>query len=333
MKALRSDVAVIGGGPAGMAAALSASKAGARVALIDRNRRLGGILNQCIHDGFGLFRFGKLMTGPEYAEAFADEIEADDGIETSLDTMAIDVSSGKRITCVSRNGMYCVESGAVVFATGCRERTRGAIGIPGTRPSGIYTAGTAQHLMNVCNIRVGRKAVILGSGDVGLIMARRLALSGVEVVCVLEKEAKCGGLPRNVYQCVEDYGIPLYMSRTVTEIRGRKRLESVVAADVDDKGAPMPGSEREIACDTLILSVGLIPENELAGKAGVELAPETNGMKANGRLETSVPGMFGCGNALHVNDLVDNVSGEGELAGKWAAAHAAHSGRMCAFFE
>jgi NADPH-dependent 2,4-dienoyl-CoA reductase/sulfur reductase-like enzyme len=324
MKALWSDVAVIGGGPAGMAAALSASKAGARVALIDRNRCLGGILNQCIHDGFGLFRFGKLMTGPEYAGAFADEIEADVGIETLLDTMAIDVSSGKRITCVSRNGMYCVESGAVVFATGCRERTRGAIGIPGTRPSGIYTAGTAQHLMNVCNIRVGRKAVILGSGDVGLIMARRLVLSGVEVACVLEKEAKCGGLPRNVYQCVEDYGIPLYMSRTVTEIRGRKRLESVVAADVDDKGAPVSGSEREIACDTLILSVGLIPENELAGKAGVELAPETNGMKAGDHLETSVPGMFGCGNALHVNDLVDNVSGEGELAGKWAAAYAAH---------
>jgi thioredoxin reductase len=271
------------------------------------------------------------MTGPEYAEAFVRDINADAGIETFLDTMAIDVSSGKRITCVSRNGMCRVEAGAVVFATGCRERTRGAIAIPGARPSGIYTAGTAQYLTNVRNIGVGKKAVILGSGDVGLIMARRLVLSGVEVVCVLEKEAKCGGLPRNVYQCVEDYGIPLYMSRTVTEIRGRKRLESVVAADVDEKGMLMPGSEREIACDTLILSVGLIPENELAGKSGVELAPETNGMKANDQLETNVPGMFGCGNALHVNDLVDNVSDEGERAGKWAAAHAARAHR--AFFE
>jgi sarcosine oxidase subunit alpha len=321
MKIVQSDVTVIGGGPAGMAAALYASKAGARVALIDRNRYLGGILNQCIHDGFGLFRFGKLMTGPEYAELFVDEIKADAGIETILDTMVTDVSSSKRVTCVSRNGVQRVESGAVVFATGCRERTRGAIALPGTRPSGIYTAGTAQYLMNICNISVGRKAVILGSGDVGLIMARRLMLSGVEVVCVLEKEAKYGGLPRNVYQCLEDYRIPLYLRRTIIEIRGRKRLESVMAADVDDTGTPISGSEREIPCDTLILSVGLIPENELASKAGVDLIPETNGMKVNERLETNVAGMFGCGNALHVNDLVDKVSDEGECAGKWAAAH------------
>lgn len=310
-----------------MAAALSASKAGVQVALIDRNRYLGGILNQCIHDGFGLFRFGELMTGPEYAEIFADEIKADAGIETILDTMVTGVS-GKRVTCVSRDGVYYIESGAVVFATGCRERTRGAIAIPGTRPSGIYTAGTAQYLMNVCNIGVGRKAVILGSGDIGLIMARRLMLSGVDVVCVLEKEAKYGGLPRNVYQCLEDYGIPLYLRRTITEIRGRKRLESVVASDVDDKGIPVTGSEREIPCDTLILSVGLIPENELAGKAGVELIPETNGMKADERLETNISGMFGCGNALHVNDLVDKVSDEGDIAGKWAATYAGAYGRI-----
>jgi sarcosine oxidase subunit alpha len=262
------------------------------------------------------------MTGPEYAEVFAEEVRTDANIEVLLDTMVIGVSPDKLITCVSRNGVFSLESGAVIFATGCRERTRGAIAIPGTRPAGIYTAGVVQYLMDVCNVTVGRRAVILGSGDIGLIMARRLVLSGIEVVCVLEKQPQCTGLPRNVYQCLEDYDIPLYLNRTVTEICGNEHLESVVASDVDLNGNPIEGSEQVIPCDTLILSVGLIPENELAYKAGVELIPETNGMKANERFETSVSGMFGCGNALRVNDLVDKVSDEGDNAGKWAAEHA-----------
>jgi NADPH-dependent 2,4-dienoyl-CoA reductase/sulfur reductase-like enzyme len=322
MKALRARVAVVGGGPAGMAAALAASREGAGVLVIERDPCLGGILNQCIHDGFGLFRFGKLLSGPEYAELFAKRIENDKNITVLSGAAVTKVTPGRRVYCVSREGLFCCEAGAVVFATGCRERTRGAIAIPGTRPAGIYTAGAAQYLVNAGNVAVGKRAVILGSGDIGLIMARRLALSGVEVVCVLEKLPYCGGLPRNVYQCLEDYGIPLYLSRTVTEIRGSRRLEGVAVSGLDSRGNPVPGSEYEIPCDTLILSVGLIPENEIASQLGAALLPETNGLVVDSRTETSVPGIFACGNAVYVNDLADNVSDEGERAGRWAAARA-----------
>jgi NADPH-dependent 2,4-dienoyl-CoA reductase/sulfur reductase-like enzyme len=314
-----------------MAAALAASREGASVLLIDRNVFLGGILNQCIHDGFGLFRFGKQLTGPEYSEIFSKQIEEDANIAVLLDAMVtrvmpVEVSEvtgrGFRVGCVSREGIVSCEAGAVVFATGCRERTRGAIAVPGTRPAGIYTAGVAQYLINVQNISIGRRAVILGSGDVGLIMARRLTLCGVEVVCVLEKLPQCSGLPRNVYQCLEDYGIPLYLKGTVAEIRGGRHIESVVVSPVDDKGRFLADNRYEIQCDILILSVGLIPENEIASQAGVELIPATNGVRVNSRMESSVPGIFACGNAEHVNDLVDKVSDEAEVAGKWAAEFA-----------
>jgi NADPH-dependent 2,4-dienoyl-CoA reductase/sulfur reductase-like enzyme len=322
MKALCADVTVIGGGPAGMAAALSASREGARVLVIERNLFLGGILNQCIHDGFGLSRFGELLSGPEYAGIFAQEIRADKNITVMAGAMALGADSRRQVYGVSRGGRFSCRSGAVIFATGCRERTRGAIAIPGTRPAGIYTAGVVQQLINVNNVAVGKRAVILGSGDIGLIMARRLTLSGVDVICVLEKLPYCSGLPRNVYQCLEDYGIPLYLSRTVTEIRGSRRLESVVVSSLDSRGVPVPGSEYEIPCDTLILSVGLIPENEIVSQMGAALLPDTNGVWVDSRMETSIPGVFACGNAVYVNDLVDNVSEEGELAGKWAAARA-----------
>jgi NADPH-dependent 2,4-dienoyl-CoA reductase/sulfur reductase-like enzyme len=322
MNTAHTDVAIIGGGPAGMAAALSASKIGAKVLLIDRNVFLGGILNQCIHDGFGLLRFGQLLSGPEYADIFAQQITEDANITVSLRTMVTKITPEKQIYCVSRKGISCYDANAVVFSTGCRERTRGAIAVPGTRPAGIYTAGVAQYLMNVQNIAIGTRAVILGSGDVGLIMARRLSLSGVEVVCVLEKLPKCSGLPRNVYQCLEDYGIPLYLKRTITDIRGSRHIESVVVSSVDENGSFLQGSEYEISCDVLILSVGLIPENEIASKAGVELVSATNGVRVNEHFETSVSGMFACGNAEHVNDLVDRVSDEGEVAGRWAAISA-----------
>ena len=305
-----------------MAAALAASREGAKVLLIDRNKFLGGILNQCIHDGFGLIRFKKSYTGPEYAGIFISQINEDKNIEVILDTMVTQIGSGKRIYGISRNGVFCEDAGAIVFATGCRERTRGAIIIPGARPAGIYTAGVAQYLINISNIAVGRKAVILGSGDVGLIMARRLVLSGVEVCCVLEKLPYCSGLPRNRYQCLEDYNIPLYLSHTVTGIIGNKRLEKLKVAGVDDGGKAIPGTEYEIACDTLILSVGLIPENEVIRQLDVTFQPETNSIMVNQHFETSHPGVFLCGNSLHVSDLVDNVSEEGEIAGKWAAFHA-----------
>ena len=322
MKALCAGVTIIGGGPAGMAAALAASREGARVLVIARSLFLGGILNQCIHDGFGLSRFGELLSGPEYAGIFEKEIRADKNITVMPGTMVLGADSRRRVYGVSREGRFSCRSGAVVFATGCRERTRGAVAIPGTRPAGVYTAGVVQQLINVNNVAVGKRAVILGSGDIGLIMARRLTLSGVDVICVLEKLPYCSGLPRNVYQCLEDYGIPLYLGRTVTEIRGNRRLESVVVSSLDSRGVPVSGSEYEISCDTLILSVGLIPENEIASQMGAALVPDTNGVWVDSRMETSIPGVFACGNAVYVNDLVDNVSEEGERAGKWAAARA-----------
>ena len=305
-----------------MAAALSASREGAKVLLVDRNPFLGGILNQCIHDGFGLIRYEKSLTGPEYADIFINRIIQNQDIEVIPDTMITRITSGKRVYGISRSGVFCEDAGAVVFATGCRERTRGAIAIPGARPAGIYTAGVVQYLINVSNIAVGKRAVILGSGDVGLIMARRLVLSGVEVCCVLEKMPHCGGLPRNRYQCLEDYDIPLYLNRTVTGIHGGKRLEGVTVSTVDENGKPVPGTEYKIACDTLVLSVGLIPENEVIRQLDVAMRPETKTITVSRCLETSASGVFLCGNSLHVNDLVDNVSDEGETAGKWAAAHA-----------
>jgi NADPH-dependent 2,4-dienoyl-CoA reductase/sulfur reductase-like enzyme len=322
MKAPRAGVTVIGGGPAGMAAALAASREGAGVLVIERGLFLGGILNQCVHDGFGLSRFGELLSGPEYAGVFAREIRADKNVTVMLGATVLGADSGRRVYGVSREGRFSCRSGAVVLATGCRERTRGALGIPGTRPAGIYTAGVVQQLINVNNVAVGGRAVILGSGDIGLIMARRLTLSGVEVVCVLEKLPYCGGLPRNVYQCLEDYGIPLYLGRTVTEIRGGGRLESVAVSSLDARGVPVPGSGYEISCDTLVLSAGLIPENEIASRMGAALVPGTNGVRVDSRMETSIPGVFACGNAVYVNDLADNVSEEGERAGKWAASRA-----------
>lgn len=323
MKEILCDVAVIGGGPAGMAAALSAAAEGAQVLLIERNDDLGGILNQCIHDGFGIHRFGELLTGPEYAGRFARQVVEAAEIQVLSHALVTEVSREHTLLCTTPEGMLTCYAKAVVLAVGCYERTRGAITIAGSRPAGVYTAGTAQHLINLDNVAVGKRAVILGSGDIGLIMARRLTLEGVDVVCVLEKMPICNGLPRNVQQCLKDFGIPLYLNRTVTELRGKGRLEQVVACDVDDQGVPIEQSAYTIDCDTLILSVGLIPETELLRSAGLPVARMTNSTPVNSHLETEAAGIFACGNGLHVNDLVDNVSTEGECAGKWAARYAA----------
>ena len=319
---MKKRVIVIGGGPAGMAAALAASREGIRVLLIDRNHYLGGILHQCIHDGFGLIKFQKSLTGPEYAGIFIEQISKDKNIEVMQDTIVNKVTPSKRVYGISHKGIFYEDAGAVIFATGCRERTRGAIFIPGTRPSGIYTAGVVQYLININNIAVGKRVVILGSGDVGLIMARRLVLSGVEVLCILEKLPYCSGLLRNRYQCLEDFNIPLYLSRTITRIHGNKRLEGLTASSVDENGNPVISTEYEIACDTLVLSVGLIPENEVINQLNVAMQMGTNNIIVNQYLETSHSGVFLCGNSLHVNELVDYVSYEGEIAGKWAAVHA-----------
>jgi NADPH-dependent 2,4-dienoyl-CoA reductase/sulfur reductase-like enzyme len=305
-----------------MAAALAASREGAGVLVLDRNRCPGGILNQCIHDGFGLIRFGESLSGPEYAAFFARQMESDANIEYIPDAAVTGISGDLRVKGLSRRGAFSHKAGAVVLATGCRERTRGALAIPGSRPAGIFTAGLAQQLINTCNIAVGKNALILGSGDIGLIMARRLSLTGVKVICVLEKLPYCSGLPRNRYQCLEDFDIPLYLSRTVTGIHGAGRLESVTVSCLDESGNPVPGSEYRVPCDTLILSVGLIPENEIALQLGLELLPATKGIRVDSRLESAIPGVFSCGNSLHVNDLADNVSAEGEVAGIWAARRA-----------
>jgi NADPH-dependent 2,4-dienoyl-CoA reductase/sulfur reductase-like enzyme len=290
--------------------------------MLDRNRHPGGILNQCIHDGFGLVRFGQSLSGPEYAGFFARQVESDANIEYIPDATVTGITGDLSVNGLSRQGMFCHKGGALMLATGCRERTRGALAIPGARPAGIFTAGAAQQLINTCNIAVGKRALILGSGDIGLIMARRLTLTGVEVICVLEKLPYCSGLPRNRYQCLEDFDIPLYVNRTVTGIHGTKRLESVTVSGLDEYGNPVPGSEYRISCDTLILSVGLIPENEIALQLGIALVSATMGIRVDSRLESSIPGVFSCGNSLHVNDLADNVTEEGELAGRWAARHA-----------
>ncbi len=322
VKKIKRDVVVIGGGPAGLAAAISAKKQEARdVLLLERGQVLGGILNQCIHDGFGLHRFKEALSGPEYAQRFIDELNAL-AIEVMLNTMVLSLSAEKRLVASSRQGLMEIDAGSVILAMGCRERTAGAIMLPGTRPTGVYTAGVAQNLINLQNIMVGNEAVILGSGDIGLIMARRLVLEGARVKGVYEILPYASGLPRNIRQCLEDYGIPLHLSTTVVEIHGGRRLSGVTVAKVDQARRPIPGSEEFIPCDTLLLSVGLIPENELSRQAGVEIHQVTGGAVVDDTLMTTVPGIFSCGNVLQVHDVVDDVSEEAEIAGSYAALYA-----------
>ena len=334
------DVVVIGGGPAGMAAALAAHKAGARVAIVEREQHLGGILRQCIHPGFGLSRFKQELTGPEYAQRFIDQVCATD-IALFLGSMVLGIDSGEgacvgdpgtdegtgdaavhTVTLMSRAGMLQLTGRAVVLAMGCRERTRSEIKIPGSRPAGVFTAGLAQRYINIENLKPGSRAVILGSGDIGLIMARRCTLEGISVEGVYELMPYANGLRRNVKNCLDDFGIPLHLSTTVTRVIGHDRVEAVEVSQVDEHLAPIPGTERVVPCDTLLLSVGLIPENELSVGAGVELDPRTRGAVVDQSLQTGVPGIFACGNVLHVHDLADNVTTESERAGAAAAAYA-----------
>ena len=316
MNRIHKDVIIIGGGPGGLAAAIRLKEQGIQnILILERERRLGGILRQCIHDGFGLTRFKETLSGPEYAQRFIDRVK-ELGIDFVTETTVIRLTSDRRITAASRDGLTEYQADAVVLTMGCRERTRGALSIPGERPAGVFTAGVAQTYMNLKNKMIGRHAVILGSGDIGLIMARRLTLEGAKVEAVFEIQPYPSGLPRNIEQCLNDYGIPLYLSHTVTDIKGHNRLEAVVVSEVDGQMNPIPGTEKEYACDTLILSVGLIPENELSAMAGVELDPRTKGALVDEFHQTSTPGIFAAGNVLHVHDLVDFVSLEAErLAG------------------
>ena len=334
------DVVVIGGGPAGMAAALAAHNAGAHVAIVEREQHLGGILRQCIHPGFGLSHFKQELTGPEYAQRFIDQVRATD-IALFLDSMVIGIDSGEgadvraldadkaagaaavhTVTLMSPAGMLQLTGRAVVLAMGCRERTRSEIKIPGSRPAGVFTAGLAQRYINIENLKPGSRAVILGSGDIGLIMARRCTLEGISVEGVYELMPYANGLRRNVKNCLDDFGIPLHLSTTVTRVIGHDRVEAVEVSQVDERLAPIPGTERIVPCDTLLLSVGLIPENELSVAAGVQLDPRTRGAVVDQSLQTGVPGIFACGNVLHVHDLADNVTTESERAGAAAAAYA-----------
>ena len=319
---MKRDIVIIGGGPAGLAAAEAAVQAGARdVLILERDTRLGGILNQCIHNGFGLHTFKEELTGPEYAARFEARVRALQ-IEYKLGTMVLSISPEKTVTAVSREeGLVTIEAKAVILAMGCRERARGALNIPGFRPAGIFSAGTAQRLVNMEGCMPGKEVVILGSGDIGLIMARRMTLEGAKVRVVAELQPYSGGLKRNIVQCLDDYGIPLKLSHTVTEIHGKERVTGVTISAVDENLKPVPGTEEFYSCDTLLLSVGLIPENELSTGAGVALSRVTNGPVVNENLETNVPGIFACGNVLHVHDLVDYVSEEAAAAGRAAAVY------------
>ena len=316
------DIVVIGGGPAGLAAAAAAKRSGIdSILILERDKELGGILNQCIHNGFGLHTFKEELTGPEYAHRFIEQVQ-ELNIEYCLNTMVIDISHEKVVTAMNREeGLFEIQAKAVILAMGCRERSRGALNIPGSRPAGIYSAGTAQRLVNMEGFMPGREVVILGSGDIGLIMARRMTLEGAKVKVVAELMPYSGGLKRNIVQCLDDFGIPLKLSHTVVEIRGKERLTGITLAQVDGRGKPIPGTEEDYDCDTLLLSVGLIPENELSRGMGVDIEPITSGPSVNESLETNIDGVFACGNVLHVHDLVDYVSEEAAAAGENAAKY------------
>ena len=316
------DLVIVGGGPADLAASVSAKDSGIdSILIIERDDQLGGILNQCIHNGFGLHTFKEELTGPEYAGRFIAQVE-ERGIEYKLNTMVMDISNDKVVTAMNKtDGMFQIEAKAVVLAMGCRERSRGALNIPGYRPAGIYSAGTAQRLVNIEGYMPGKRVVILGSGDIGLIMARRMTLEGAEVLAVAELMPYSGGLKRNIVQCLDDFDIPLYLSHTVVDIQGKERVEGITIAEVGPDRKPVPGTEIHYDCDTLLLSCGLLPENELSKTANVDLSPITSGPIVNDSLETSVDGVFACGNVLHVHDLVDFVSQEATNAGKNAAKY------------
>ena len=324
MYCIKSDVVIVGGGPAGLAAAAAAKEEGAKkVLIIERDNALGGILQQCIHPGFGLTRFNEELTGPEYYGRFVDKA-MELGVEYMLNSMVLQIDNeNKTVICTnSEYGLTCVEAGSIVLAMGCRERTRANIMIPGTRPAGLYTAGAAQRLVNRQNIMVGKKVVILGSGDIGMIMARRMTLEGAEVVMVVELMDYLAGLTRNRVQCLDDFNIPLKLAHTITKIEGNERVTGVYVAPVDENKKPIKEKEEFVECDTVLFSVGLIPENEITTKAGIEINPVTNGPAVNQYMQTSASSVFACGNVVHVNDLVDNVSSESEQAGKYAARYA-----------
>ena len=325
---LHYDLVIVGGGPAGLAAAAAAKKSGLEsIIILERDHELGGILNQCIHNGFGLHTFKEELTGPEYAGRFIDEV-SELQIEYKLNTMVMDITADKKVTAMNRSdGLFEIQAKAIILAMGCRERPRGALNIPGYRPAGIYSAGTAQRLVNIEGFMPGREVVILGSGDIGLIMARRMTLEGAKVKVVAELMPFSGGLKRNIVQCLDDFGIPLKLSHTVVDIEGKERVEGITLAEVDAFGRPIPGTEEHYTCDTLLLSCGLIPENELSRGIGVDMEPVTNGPVVNESLETSVPGVFACGNVLHVHDLVDFVSEEAAAAGKNAARYIRECGQ------
>lgn len=316
------DIVIIGGGPAGLAAAAAARKEGVQdILVIERDNQLGGILNQCIHNGFGLHTFHEELTGPEYAQRYIEQVIKEQ-IPYLLNTIVVDISEDKVITVMSREqGIVQIGAKAVILAMGCRERARGALNIPGYRPAGIYSAGTAQRYVNMEGKMPGKEVVILGSGDIGLIMARRMTLEGAKVKVVAELMPYSGGLRRNIVQCLDDFGIPLKLSHTVVDIQGKERVEGITLAKVDERGKPIPGTEENITCDTLLLSVGLIPENELSSQAGIDMNPVTSGPNVNESLETSIEGVFACGNVLHVHDLVDYVSQEAGMAGREAARY------------
>ena len=321
------DLIVVGGGPAGLAAACAAWEKGLRkILLVERDKELGGILNQCIHNGFGLHHFKEELTGPEYAGRFVRMLQ-DTEVEVRLDTMVLEITPARQVHMVGKTTGYRVEEAkSIILAMGCRERTRGAIAIPGTRPAGVFTAGAAQRYVNMEGWMPGERVVILGSGDIGLIMARRMTLEGAKVLACVEVMPYSGGLNRNIVQCLQDYGIPLYLSHTVTDIRGKDRVEQVVVSQVDAQRSPIPGTEMVFDCDTLLLSVGLIPENELTRQAGIEMDRRTNGAVVYENMETSLPGVFACGNVCHVHDLVDFVTGESQRAGRAAAQYVQNGG-------